>query len=343
MSGAAFLRLKKLKGSGIMLKAARHNRRVIQAEMGATGSIDPTRSALNETLQGPPTADDVARLAKDLMRAAGIGKLRKDAVLGLELVFSLPPDHPCDDRAFFSDCAAWAASQYGGPQNILSVDIHRDEAQPHCHVLILPILAQKLAGSDMAGNRQKLLAMQGHFFDTVAARYGLRKAPARLQGANKYAAATAALHKLRESGDPVLESAIWPTVRAVIESDPTPFLMPLGIALSVPKKPLRTMAQVFTSKGKGEAAEVNPIGFERQKKQSLSCVGFAAKPPTPEAAIAADVLNHVETVRVRDCDLDPARFDPISGEHLAPAPAKVKQQRESADAWVAAALIKKAG
>ena len=50
MSGAAFLRLKKLKGSGIIGKAARHNRRVIQAELGATGSIDPARSHLNETV-----------------------------------------------------------------------------------------------------------------------------------------------------------------------------------------------------------------------------------------------------------------------------------------------------
>jgi len=47
MSGAAILRIKKLKGGGIITVAARHNRRVIQAELGAAGSIDPTRSHLN--------------------------------------------------------------------------------------------------------------------------------------------------------------------------------------------------------------------------------------------------------------------------------------------------------
>ena len=94
MSGAAFLRLKKLTGGGHIAVAARHNRRAIQAEVGASASIDSTRSGLNETLQGPPTADDVAQLAKDLMRAAGVGvtrKIAKNQVMGLELVFSLPP------------------------------------------------------------------------------------------------------------------------------------------------------------------------------------------------------------------------------------------------------------
>lgn len=318
MSGAAFLRLKKLKGSGILLKAARHNRRVIQAEMGATGSIDPTRSALNETLQGPPSADDVARLAKDLMRDAGIGKLRKDAVMGLELVFSLPPDHPGDYRAFFSDCAAWAESQFGGARNILSVDIHRDEAQPHCHVLVLPLKGRKLAGSEMAGNRHQLLAMQSHFFGAVAARHGLRKAPARLQGANKKAATAATLQKLRETGDPVLGSAVWPTVRAAIENDPAPFLVPLGIVLSAQKKALRTMAQIFTSKGKGKAVEAKPIGFAGRQSQSLSCVGFASILATPTPDKVPDCPVEPQSVRVRDCDLDPASFNPETGDFEAP-------------------------
>jgi hypothetical protein len=58
-TGTAFLRFKKLKGNGIITVAARHNRRELQAEMGATDSIDPTHSQLNETLQGPSTAAGV--------------------------------------------------------------------------------------------------------------------------------------------------------------------------------------------------------------------------------------------------------------------------------------------
>ena len=261
LSGAAFLRVKKLKGSGIITKAARHNKRVIQAESGATGSIDPTRSSMNETLEGPLIADDVAQLAKDRMAAVGVGKLRKDAVLALEIVFSLPPNHQLDDRAFFIDCAAWAGNYFGGAQNILSVDIHRDEAAPHCHVLLLPLIDRRMNGSDLLGGKKKFSLMQEHFRANVASRYGLRKAPTRLSGVAKPEAAKAVLQKLREMADKALESKVWPAIRQKVEDDPAAFLMTLGMEMEARPKKLRTMAAIFTSKGKGKAKESNTIGI----------------------------------------------------------------------------------
>ena len=44
MSGGALLRVKKLKGAGIVRVAAAHNKRTIQSELGAGGSIDAARS-----------------------------------------------------------------------------------------------------------------------------------------------------------------------------------------------------------------------------------------------------------------------------------------------------------
>ena len=286
MSGAAFLRIKKLKGGGIITVAARHNKRVIQAEMGATGSIDPTRSFLNETLAGPSTAADVGQLAKDLMTMAGVTRLRKDAVMGLEIVFSLPPGHAIDDRAYFTDCAAWAGRYLGGV--ILSADVHHDEAAPHCHVLLLPLIDGRMAGSDMLGGKQMLMTLQKQFHLDVAGRYGLDKAPARLSGASKQAASTAVLKRLRETGDKALQSKLWATMRDVIERDPAPFLVALGIELQAPTKKLRTMAQIFTSKGKGSTKEANPIGFTLpEKRQTLCSVGFTPNPPPPPASPAS--------------------------------------------------------
>ena len=271
MSAAAFMRIKKLRGAGIITAAARHNRRVIQKEMGAGGSINPTQSHLNETLRGPPTADGVGQLAKDLMSAAGINKLRKDAVLGLEVVFSLAPGSEMDDRVYFSACEVWAAATFGGKQNILSVDIHRDEAAPHCHILILPLVSNRMNGSDMFGSRQRLLAMQKDFFDVVACRYGLRKAPRRLAGASKYAAAKVVLQRLRETSDAALKSIVWSTLRDAIEQDPAPFLVALGIEMDVPTKKLRTIAQIFTSPGKGSANDAMPIGFDGSENDRTLC------------------------------------------------------------------------
>lgn len=353
MSGAAFLRIKKLKGGGIITAAARHNRREIQAEMGAVGSIDPTRSRLNETLCGPSAAADVGQLAKDLMTAAGVGKLRKDAVLGLEVVFSLPPGHAVDDRAYFTACADWAAIAFGGHQNVLSVDIHRDEAQPHCHILLLPLIDGRMAGSDLIGGKQKLAALQQDFHAKVAGSYGFTKAPARLSGTAKQAWVKAVLQKMRETSDGALRSAAWPAVREAIERDPAPYMLALGIELSTVKKPGRTSVQIFTSKGKGPAREnANPIGFlPRKKEQTLSCVGFAEKtpltaarltpgPPPPDTHTHALKGDAIEAVRVRDSELDPMHFDPDTGEYFTPPPPPARQQKQAADDWVRQALAK---
>ena len=346
MSAAAFLRVKKLKGSGIIKAAARHNRREIQAEMGADSHIDPTRTRLNQTLQGAATPDGVAQLAKDLMRGAGIGKLRKDAVLGIEAVFSLPPDTAINDTAYFTDCATWAGGYFGGAQNILSVDIHRDEAAPHCHVLILPLVDNRMDGSNLVGGKQKMLDMQKLFFEAVASRYGLRKAPARLSGEPKQAAGKAVLQKLRETADTALTSKVWATFREAIERDPAPYLMALGLVIDKPKKALKTMAAIFTGKGKGGNRQTenlsNPIGFAvPAKRQTLCSVGFADKPlpvKEPERPIEPQ-RDHSEgeTKRVRESELDPALFDPVTGEFMKP-PQTTRLNRAAADSWVAGAL-----
>ena len=114
------------------------------------------------------------------MKAAGVGKTRKDAVMGIECVFSLPPDHSLDEVAYFTDCTAWAGSYFAGAE-ILSADIHRDEAAPHRHALILPLVDGRMVGSDLFGGKPKLAFMTKHFHENVASRYGLGRAPKRLR------------------------------------------------------------------------------------------------------------------------------------------------------------------
>lgn len=343
MSGAAFLRIKKLKGGGIITVAARHNKREIQAEMGAIGSIDPTRSHLNYSLAGPTTAGDVAQLAKDAMAAAGVTKLRKDAVMGLEIVFSLPPGHAIDDRAYFTDCVAWVEKHFACP--VLSADIHRDEAQHHCHVLILPLIDGRMDGSNMLGGKQKLMEMHKQFHLDIAGRYGLSKAPARLTGASKQAAAKAVLQRLRETGDKALQSNLWATMRDVIESAPMPFVIALGIVLEAPAKKRKTFTEIMTSKGKGGNKEANPIGFTPPAtRQTLCSVGFTPKAPpqpAPKQSVPAipNEINVVfdgyveQTTRHRDNDLDPALYDPTTGEYFQrPPPAPRRHQKAVNDA-----------
>ena len=356
MSGAGVMRVKKLKGNGIITVAARHNRRVIQAEMGATGSIDPARSHLNETLIGPSTAADVGQLAKDLMTAAGVVKLRKDAVMGLEIVFSLPSDTAIDDRAYFAACAEWAGFAFGGSQNVLSADIHRDEAAPHCHVLLLPLIDGRMIGNKLIGGKQMLMALQKDFHAAVASKFGLSKAPARLAGIAKQSGAKAVLQKLRETADGALQSAAWAVIREAVERDPAPFLLALGIDVKTTAKKLKPFVDYVTSKGKGPSKETNAIAFASPAKDRRLCsVAFASKPPvstpavsTPPSAPAVELPKpqiedevEVQTTRVRDSDHDPALYDPDTGEYFKRPPAPAWQQRQAADAWVRSALTTK--
>lgn len=76
-------------GAGIVRVMAKHNLREIAAELGTDGHIDPARIADNVILRGPNTADGVAMLAKSLMKAADVPKLKKP---------------PCGRWSFSSHC-----------------------------------------------------------------------------------------------------------------------------------------------------------------------------------------------------------------------------------------------
>jgi hypothetical protein len=349
VSAAAFFRLKKLKGSGILLAAARHNRRAIQAELGADSHINPARTHLNTTMHGPPSPEGVAQHAKDLMQAAGVGKLRKDAVVGIEAVFSLPTGHPIDHRNYFARCVEWVGLHFGGPDNIMSADTHHDEAQPHLHVLLLPLVEGRMVGSDLVGNRSSLLALQAKFFTDVARPFGLTKPPARMKGATKEAAVASIIGAMRTSNDPALKSKAWAVIRAAIENEPAPFLAVLGLTATTKPKRLKSSTAIFTSTGRGPKKE--PVSHKPYRvqggemEQSLSCVGFANSDSLPATQTGAGQPNaqaqaHVDstgTVRVKDDEQPAACWDTDTGTFM-PRPAPLKANKAAAQAWVSAAL-----
>jgi hypothetical protein len=147
------------------------------------------------------------------------------------------------------------------------------------------------------------------------------------------------LQKLRETADTVLTSKLWATLRETIERDPAPCLLALGLAVDKPKKPLKTMAAIFTGKGKGGNKEngntSNPIGFAvPQKKQTLCSVGFGQKQLT-QTMQAKQEGDASETVRVRE-----DQIDANTGEYFVPTFVRTGKQRSAADSWVQSALRK---
>lgn len=332
-----------------LLGAARHNKRQIQAEQGTRGNIDPARTSQNEVIAGPATPEEIDALARALMAGAGIAKLRKNCAQAIELVFSLPPGAAIDAREYFQSCAVWAGAQFG-PDNILSADIHRDEpASIHCHVLVLPLAGGKMQGSALI-SKPATRALTKSFFEAVAAQFGLRRPSPALAGEKRAMAARDVLERLGATADPVMRSALWPTVKREIERDPAPYMQNLGLVAREPKrKPGKTMVQIFTGTGKGPRREKveaeTPIGFEEvtqmpigiskqtEKTQTLSCVGIGktalpealAKPATATRHQPGE-LEHLPTMPERRQLATGAQDAAIAG-HATTAPAQQASRR----------------
>jgi hypothetical protein len=166
-----------------------------------------------------------------------------------------------------------------------------------------------------------------------------------------------------------------------VERDPLPYALALGIdtEASTKEKQAKTMAQIFTSKGKG-GGKSNPIGFKApskpyrvsdlEKKQTLGLCRVPTSPtsfnqtPAPvnkqptrliykqinKPVLSDKLTQHALTteekpsdikqiIRVRDSDLMPENYDPVTGEYYRPPPAN-PPARQLADRLVSDALGK---
>lgn len=317
---SAYMSIKKLKGGGKMLAAARHNLREIQSELGAAGHIDARRSRLNVVMTGPQEAAEVAQLADSMMPS----KTRRDAVRGLELVVSVPAAQAIDTAAFFADSLTWVRSFFNVP--VLSAVVHHDEAEPHCHVLLLPIVAGRMIGSDLVGNRARLREMQASFFSTVALRYGLSRplAAKRTSKAIRDKAARMALDALIAAPDCLDRPDVRLALAEAIAANPDALVAALGLSMPTAKATRKkSFVEIMTAPAK---AEPKPIGFHRSTKpigfqnaatpesEPYLCVGFANPSPHPQGTYA----------RIHD-EQDATLWDAESGEfrEAPPMPGRV--------------------
>ena len=285
-AGRQYLSIKKLTGKDIVRAAAKHNLRELQAEMGAASHIDPSRSGLNQVIAGSDHAAGVDAEGKRLMREAEVGKLRRDAVRAVELIISLPTSSSIDPVVFFSNSLSWVRSYFGVP--VLSAVIHLDEAAPHCHVLLLPLVKGRMVGSDLVGNRTRLRAIQASFFGQVGSVYGLvkPKPQRRLNQATRDQAASIVLTAIQESPELLDRQDVESAMRELLMRDPVPMLTALRLPIPLPERPAKTFVGIMTKPCKPE----KPIGFKRNTKpigfdsvaaedhRTLSCVGFTSTP-----------------------------------------------------------------
>jgi len=290
MTHAQFLRIKKLTGKAIIEVAARHNHREILAELGAAsgGHIDPARVGLNCVLRGHITAAAVASEAQALMDDAGVKPLKRTAVLALEIIFSLPPQSSIDHDRFFDESVQWAERYFAVP--VISAIVHNDEAAPHCHVLLLPLVDGRMIGSDLMGGRAKLQALQADFHAQVGQRHGLTRQAVqkRPSAATRQQAIDSAFDVLEANS--ALSAAVLLALLVPHLNDPAPLLLALGLTMPAEKmKPKDTFIGIMTRPCTPEPKPIgigkrNPIGIDDsntpKNELSLSCVGIGFSAPS---------------------------------------------------------------
>ncbi|BBJ24583.1 plasmid recombination protein [Candidatus Nitrotoga sp. AM1P] len=325
------LRIKKLKGVGIIATAARHNLREIQAERGAGSNIDPFRTKLNYVIQGANSASDVASLAQALMDDAGVKPLRKDAVRCLEIIFSLPPQSVIEQSVFFPDCVAWAKRYFQVP--ILSATVHLDESAPHCHVLLLPLVNARMIGSGLFGNRATLQALHAAFHVQVGQVHGLARqaTPKRHSAVVRREAADMVMTalKVNQCG---LNDSVMGLLRDCIAYNPEPLLQALKLTMPRKQSKHKTFAAIMTQSKPEKPIGFNmkkPIGFDAvisdEKKQSLSCVGFGKSIQLISPAEPLHSSYQDRYIRERESEQAADYWDEVQGEFIK-LPAKQKMK-----------------
>ena len=250
MAASHLIRLGVIKGKSGVLEALRHNKRTLQAERGAGANIDATRTPLNYPLFGADTPEAIATHAKVQMVKVGIDVPRKNQVMAVEIIFSLPIQwHNHDTQPFFADCLAWVKQSFAG--ELLSFDVHLDESAPHCHAVLLPLIDGKMQGNRLIGGKGNLMGLINLFHQEVAHRYGLsRSDKKRLSAKDKDSLEKLVLTRLK--GENAMRLSVWPCVRDDIHNNPLKYAQILSIELEKPTlKTSKSFVDIKRSKGKG--------------------------------------------------------------------------------------------
>lgn len=251
MATSHLFRIGRIKGQSGLLEALEHNKRTLQVEKGSFKHIDPEKSSLNYSLTEEKTPKEINIIASILMLEADV-KVRKNQVMAIEIIFSLPAiRHSQDNNPFFYDCFSWVKKHI--PGHLLSFDVHLDESAPHAHALVLPLVEGKMQGQKIIGNRGNLYRLINLFHKEIGINYGLSSTPKkRLSAVARKSLIRVILSELQS--DPIMKSQIWPCVRDAIQADPEPFAQILSIGRSAAiRKNEKSFAQIAISKGKGSS------------------------------------------------------------------------------------------
>lgn len=234
--------------------AITHNKRAIAKELVGASHIDSTKTHLNYSMLDTQTSSEVMlkvkEAAADYQRHTG-RSLRRDAVLAIEILFSVSAANlDIDHGQYFLDCLQWAKNEFA-PAEPLSAEVHLDESNPHMHMIFLCVIDKRLVASSVTGYKRKFQDRRDNFYAQVAKKHDLEMPPPALSRINRMVLAQKIVDHFDSTADPITLSEHYPTICDAIRLHPMSFASILGGPSTASNRKMRTVAQIFTSKGRG--------------------------------------------------------------------------------------------
>jgi hypothetical protein len=337
-----------------------HNLRQRNADHRHRSRIDSAKTPLNSVLRGAESADVAAEIARNVLDEHGIHPARRDAIMAIELV--MQPPVGADTPEFWAACLAWADSRY---QHIVSATVHRDQARPHIHILVLAVADGRFAGGAMTKGANMFVHQRREFMAHMRTTLGLRP-DRKVKSLSDLAVSAGRGPKTKAQADKrdaaLVRQREAESRRAEVGMDVGGHGRPGSVAGNVhahPKTPtslLRSSSHVsalwsdlFENRKKApQIAAVEP-DEKAPSPAAARCLELADEDHGPDVSNAADVTEvesvttpvttpRQRTTRNRDDDHPAGTWSPELGEFVELPTTTKRTGRQEADAWVAAAL-----
>jgi hypothetical protein len=159
--------------------------------LGCRDHIDPEKIHLNHELVSLG-AESLKGRAIRLANEAGVnlnsGRYKRDNKgFAIEWLFTVTPGFKCNYLDLYEKCLGWLSESLPSCP-IAHAIIHFDEADPHMHVIMIPLQGKHMPASKILGYKGISRVRANDLYEKVAKQFGLTH-PTRLSGAAKRRAA----------------------------------------------------------------------------------------------------------------------------------------------------------
>ena len=137
-----------------LAKISEHNRRESPDGTYSNPNIDPERTHLNIRRSDHPEKELKTLIDQRISeREVQQKKVRKDAVKMISVLVSASPEYinslDRDEQVrYFDECFKFCQRRFG-KKNVIEMNIHFDETNPHAHISIVPIIKGKLCAKEL--------------------------------------------------------------------------------------------------------------------------------------------------------------------------------------------------